>query len=86
MEIHNLTAHDKPSMDAKSLIALGLKIYIQTRGTQLNNENRTIDRLKRDIQLKHDLMSNIFDNDDETPRLCRTTKGYRTNRGFTQEV
>ena len=53
---HDLTAHDNPSMDIKTLLGLGPKQCIQPRGVKISKTIRMIDRLKRDMRLKHYLM------------------------------
>ena len=71
MAFHDLTSHDKPYVDIKTLLGLGLKICIHPRGVQLSNMIRMIDRFKRDVRLKDYLMSNSFDVDNKIPRLCK---------------
>ena len=74
MSFRDLTAHDNPSVDMKTLLNLGPKSYIQLRGVKISNNIRMIDRFERHIRMKYYWMSNSFDEDFETPRSYRKNK------------
>ena len=54
-------------MDITTLLGLGSKLFIQSRGVQLSNTMRMTDRFKRDDKLKYYSISNSFDDDDKSP-------------------
>ena len=73
MAFHDLTVHNEPSMDTNTLLGLGPKFCIQPREVQLGNTMRMIGMFKRYVRLKGYLMPNIFDENDEIPRLSKNT-------------
>ena len=91
MAFHDLTTYDKPTMDAKTLLGLGLEFCTQPKGMQWSDTSRMIDRFKMDARLKDYLMSSSFASDDEAPRSRRKTnmetiKGHVPNRGLSGRI
>ena len=69
-------------MDITTLLGLGPKFCIQSRGVQLSNTMRMTDRFKRDDKLKYYLISNSFDDDDKSPILHRKNEKWQSPKAI----